>query len=129
MDWKVITINVFYVQLLKVDFCSNDDKSVPNILLCSNGFIFLICCFSENHQIFMKIVVFLSMLKQCTGIPALKITLAHKCMISDVIWHKSIFSLVMSSPGGRFLHVGSGKNYPRTQCSMTYPNVLKYWDT
>ena len=40
MDWKVITINVFYVQLLKVDFCSNDDKSVPNILLCSNGFIF-----------------------------------------------------------------------------------------
>ena len=34
MEWKVITINVFYVQLLKVDFCSNDDKSVPNILLC-----------------------------------------------------------------------------------------------
>ena len=28
MDWKVITINVFYVQLLKVGFCSNDDKSV-----------------------------------------------------------------------------------------------------
>ena len=26
MDWKVITINVFYVQLLKVDSCTNDDK-------------------------------------------------------------------------------------------------------
>ena len=63
MDWKVITINVFYVQLLKVDFCSNDDKSVPNILLCFSASIqivlfFLICCFSENHHIFMKIVVF-----------------------------------------------------------------------
>ena len=34
MEWKVITINVFYAQLLKIDFCSNDDKSVPNILLC-----------------------------------------------------------------------------------------------
>ena len=39
MDWKVITINVFYVQLLKVDFCSNDDKSVPNILLCFSASI------------------------------------------------------------------------------------------
>ena len=46
---------------------------------------------------------FLSLPKQCTGIPVLKITLshAHKCMISDVIQHKSsIFPLVMSSPGG-----------------------------
>ena len=52
----------------------------------------------------MKIVLFfLSMPKQCTGIPALKITLAHKCMISDVIWHKSIFSLVTSSPGGSYM--------------------------
>ena len=41
--------------------------------------------------------------KQCTGIPALKVTLAHKCMISDVIWHKSIFSLVRSSPGGSYM--------------------------
>ena len=40
---------------------------------------------------------------QCTGIPALKITLAHKCMISDVIWHKSIFSLDRSSPGGSYM--------------------------
>ena len=46
---------------------------------------------------------FLSMPNQCTGIPALKITLAHKCMISDVIWHKSIFSLVRSSPGGSYM--------------------------
>ena len=93
----------------KVDFCSNDDKSVPNILLCFSANIqmvlfFLICCFSENHQIFMKIVVFfLSMPKHCTGILALKVTLANKCMISDVIWHKSIFSLVTSSPGGSYM--------------------------
>ena len=33
MDWKVISINVFYVQLLKVGSCTNDDKSVPKILL------------------------------------------------------------------------------------------------
>ena len=33
MDWKVINITVFYVQLLKVGFCTYDDKSVPNILL------------------------------------------------------------------------------------------------
>ena len=55
----------------------------------------------------MKIVFFLffflSMPKQCTGIPALKKTLGHKCMISDVIWHKSILSLVMSSPGGSYM--------------------------
>ena len=61
----------------------------------------------------MKIVLFFflffSMPKQCAGIPALKITLAHKCMVSDVIWHKSIFSLVTSSPGGSH-NVGSGKN-------------------
>ena len=51
----------------------------------------------------MKIVFFcffLSIPKQCTGIPALKITSALKCMISEVIWHKSIFSFVTSSPGG-----------------------------
>ena len=34
-----------------------------------------------------------------------KITLPLKCMISDVIWHKSIFSLVMSSPGGSCMSV------------------------
>ena len=45
---------------------------------------------------------FLSMPKQCTGIPALKITLAHK-YFSDVIWHKSIFSLVRSSPRGSYM--------------------------
>ena len=57
----------------------------------------------------MKIVCFfcfffLSTPKQCTGIPALKKkTLAHKCMISYVIWHKSIFFLVTSSPGGSYM--------------------------
>ena len=95
MDWKVITINVFYVQLLKVDFCSNDDKSVPNMLLCFllvfKWFYFFNLLLCGKSPVFMKIVVFLSMPKHCTGIPALKITLAHKCMISDVIWHKSIF--------------------------------------
>ena len=71
----------------------------------SNGFIFLNLLlfgkppdFQENCRFF-----FLSMPNQCTGIPALKITLAHKCMISDVIWHKSIFSLVRSSPGGSYM--------------------------
>ena len=95
----------------KVDVCSNDDKSVPNILLCfsaniqKNGFIFFNLLlfgqppdFQENCRFF-----FLSMPNQCTGIPALKITLVHKCMISDVIWHKSIFSLVRSSPGGSYM--------------------------
>ena len=45
---------------------------------------------------------FLSMPKQCTGIPVQKITFshAHKCMISDVIRHKLIFSADTSSPGG-----------------------------
>ena len=33
MDWKVITINVFYVQLLKVASCTNNDNSFPKILL------------------------------------------------------------------------------------------------
>ena len=62
MDWKVITINVFYVQLLKVGFCSNDDihVSVPNILLCfpasiqcSNDDISvpnILLCFSASIQ-------------------------------------------------------------------------------
>ena len=62
MDWKVITINVFYVQLLKVDSCTNDDKSVPKILLSFsasiNDFIFPICCLWENLKILMKIVSF-----------------------------------------------------------------------
>ena len=50
----------------------------------------------------MKTVIFLSMPKQLTGIPVQKITLshAHKCVISDVIWHKLIFSVVTSSSGG-----------------------------
>ena len=97
MDWQVITINVFYVQLLKVGFCTNDNKSVPKILLSFsasiNDFIFRICCLWENLKILMKMVIFLSMPKQCTGIPVLTITLshAHKCMISDVIQHKLIF--------------------------------------
>ena len=45
---------------------------------------------------------FLSMPKQFTGIPVQKITLsqAHKCVISDVIRHKLIFSVVTSSSGG-----------------------------
>ena len=45
MDWKVITINVFYVQLLKVDFYSNDDKSVLNILLCFTASIRMVLFF------------------------------------------------------------------------------------
>ena len=45
MDWKVITINVFYVQLLKVDFYSNDGKSVPNILLCFSASIQMVLFF------------------------------------------------------------------------------------
>ena len=50
----------------------------------------------------MKTVIFLSMPKQFTGIPVKTITLsdAHKCVISDVIRHKLIFSVVTSSPGG-----------------------------
>ena len=50
----------------------------------------------------MKTDFFLSMPKQCTGIPVQKITLshAHKCVISDVIRHKLIFSALPSSPGG-----------------------------
>ena len=45
---------------------------------------------------------FLSMPKQCTGIPVPKITLshAHKCVISDVIRDLLIFSVVTGSPGG-----------------------------
>ena len=73
----------------------------------SNGFIFLNLLlfgkppdFQENCRFFF---FFLSMPNQCTGIPALKITLAHKCIISDGIWHKSIFSLVRSSPGGSYM--------------------------
>ena len=68
------------------------------------GFFFNLLLFGklpDFHEIFF--LFFLSMPKQCTGIPALKITLAHKCMISDVIWHKSIFSLVTSSPGGSYM--------------------------
>ena len=60
MDWKVITINVFYVQLLKVDFCSNDDKSVPNMLLCFSASIQMVLFFNlllfgklpDFHEIF-----------------------------------------------------------------------------
>ena len=63
MDWKVITINVFYVQLLKVGSCTNDDKSVPKILLSFsasiNDFIFRICYLWENLKILMKIASFL----------------------------------------------------------------------
>ena len=53
----------------------------------------------------MKIVFFSSMPKQSTGIQVLNITLshAHKGVISDVILHKLIFSLVTSSPGGSFM--------------------------
>ena len=47
MDWKVITINVFYVQLLKVDFCSNDGKFVPNILLCFSVSIQMVLFFES----------------------------------------------------------------------------------
>ena len=47
MDWKVITINVFYIQLLNVGFYTNDDKSVPNILLSFSASIQMIL-FSES---------------------------------------------------------------------------------
>ena len=97
----------------KVDFCSNDDKSVPDILLCFSAniqwfYFFKSVAFRKTTRFSRKLsffffCFFLSMPKQCTGIPALKITLAHKCMISDVIWHKSIFSLVRSSPGGSYM--------------------------
>ena len=40
MDWKVITIMCF-----KVYFCSNDDKSVPNILLCFSANIQMVLFF------------------------------------------------------------------------------------
>ena len=92
-----------------VDFCSNDDKSIPNILLCFSANIQMVLffksvAFQKTTRFSRKLsFFFLSMPKQCTGIPALKITLAHKCMISDVIWHKSIFSLVRSSPGGSYM--------------------------
>ena len=131
MDWKVITINTFYVHLLKVGSCTNNDKSVLNTFLSFSTSVQMVLfsksvIFWENHQILMKIV-FLSMPKQCTGIPVLKITLshAHKCMISDAIRHKSIFSLDMSFPGGSCMS-DSGKNPPRTQCSMTSA-VLKFF--
>ena len=45
MDWKVISINVFYVQLLKVDFYSTDDKPVANILLCFSASIQMVLFF------------------------------------------------------------------------------------
>ena len=45
MDWKGITINVFYVQMLKVDFCSNDDNSAPNIILCFTANIQMVLFF------------------------------------------------------------------------------------
>ena len=47
MDWKVITINVFYVQLLKVGSCTNDDKSFPKILLSFSAYIQMVL-FSES---------------------------------------------------------------------------------
>ena len=47
MDWKVITINVFYVQLLKVGSCTNDDKSFPKILLSFSASIQMVL-FSES---------------------------------------------------------------------------------
>ena len=77
----------------------------------------------------MKIVFFFlfffSMPKQCAGIPAQKITLAHKCMVSDVIWHKSIFSLVTSSPGGSHMsdQVKTRKSVHRTR--MPPPNAIQ----
>ena len=45
MDWKVITINVFYVQLLKVGSCTNDDKSFPKILLSFSASIQMVLFF------------------------------------------------------------------------------------
>ena len=47
MDWKVISINVFYVQLLKVGSCTNNSKSVPNILLSFSASIQMVL-FSES---------------------------------------------------------------------------------
>ena len=50
MNWKVITINMFYVQLLKVGSCTYDDKSVPNILLSFSASIQMVL-FSESVAI------------------------------------------------------------------------------
>ena len=47
MDWKVITIKVFYVQLLKEGSCSNDDISVPNILLCFSASMQMVLFFES----------------------------------------------------------------------------------
>ena len=47
MDWKVITINVFYVQLFKVGSCTNDDKTFPKILLFFSASIQMVL-FSES---------------------------------------------------------------------------------
>ena len=50
----------------------------------------------------MKTVVFFIYAQTMYCNSGSKITLshAHKCVVSDVIRHKSIFSLVMSSSGG-----------------------------
>ena len=79
----------FYVQPLKVGSCTTDDKSVPNILLSFSASIQMVL-FSESvafGKIDENCHIFLSMPKQCTGIPVQIITLshAHKCVISDVI--------------------------------------------
>ena len=97
----------FYVQPLKVGSCTNDDNSVPNILLSFSASIQMVL-FSESLLLGKlpdfdeNCHFFLSMPKQCTGIPVQKITMphAHKCVISDVIRHNLIFSVVTSSPGG-----------------------------
>ena len=62
----------FYVQPLKVGSCTNDDKSVSNILLSFSASIQMVLfsesvAFLENHQIWMKTVIFF-IYGQYTGI-------------------------------------------------------------
>ena len=67
----------FYVQLLKVGSCTNDDKSVPNILLSFSASIKMVL-FSESLPLGKppdfdeNCHFFLSKPKQFTGIPVQK---------------------------------------------------------
>ena len=72
----------FYVQLLKVGSCTTDD----NFFCFFKWFYFRNLLLLGQPQDFDENCYFLSLPRQCTGIPVKKITLsqARKCMISDV---------------------------------------------
>ena len=64
----------FYVQPLKIGSCTNDDKSVPNILLLFSASIQMVLfsesvAFGKTTRFGCKLSFSLSMAKQCTGIP------------------------------------------------------------